>query len=151
MKKTKYITINTDASHHPERKVGGYAFWIRSDHFKLTGFGAFKSKNIRCCTVCEIMAIGNALQVLLKEKELPTTEFLIINTDSLNAIKYIQERRCDTTRLVYKLWKTVIHRTKSKNNEFRHVKAHTGKQNRRSLVNDWCDKMAKEQMRKQLI
>ena len=28
--------------------------------------------------------------------------------------------------------------------EFRHVKAHTGKDDARSYVNDWCDKNAKQ-------
>jgi len=31
--------------------------------------------------------------------------------------------------------------------EFRHVKAHSGKNDARSFVNEWCDKEAKKWMR----
>lgn len=32
--------------------------------------------------------------------------------------------------------------------EFRHVKAHTGINDKRSYVNDWCDLEAKKQLRR---
>ena len=37
------ITINTDASFHPTQKVGGYAFHIVCDHFRIKKGGKFKA------------------------------------------------------------------------------------------------------------
>lgn len=93
MNKVKGITINTDASYHPTKKVGGFAFWIKSDTFKLIGHGPFK-KEPENAIHAEIMCIGNALGALLFEKKIniPQAEFLIINTDCKEAINHILDR-----------------------------------------------------------
>lgn len=83
------ITINTDASWHPEYKVGGYAFWIVCDKFKITKSGNFKT-NPKSSTDAEIMAIGNAIATLLKVNENIECNLLVINTDSTQAIARIK-------------------------------------------------------------
>ena len=140
------ITINTDASLSGEHHIGGYAFVIVSDQFRIKQSGCFKSA-VLDSTQAELMAIGNALHTLIKMQDLPMAYWLIINTDSVASIRKIKDPNCPTSKKVNALWKKVIHRIKSKKNRIRHVKAHTTKEDARSYVNRWCDENAKFQMR----
>lgn len=153
MQKVKGITINTDASFHPQQKVGGFAFWIKSDTFKLIGHGPFKREPENAIHA-EIMCIGNALGALLFEKKIniPEAEFLIINTDCKEAIKHILDKNHNFDGYyVHKLWTRVKQKIKSNRNEFKHVKSYTRTDDKRSYVNEWCDTKAKEEMRKKLV
>jgi ribonuclease HI len=145
----KCITINTDASFHHAVKVGGYAFYIICDNFKIQKAGQFRN-NPESPLEAEIMAIGNALQMLLNQNNIPKSNWLIINTDCMNAIRDIKKQRSELAKKVFKIWQKVIIKTESKRNEFRHVKAHNGTPDARSYVNDWCDREAKKWMRKQV-
>ncbi len=142
-KSIKGITINTDASFYAEHKIGGYAFWIKSDLFKITKGGKFKGM-IQDSTEAETKCIGNAIATLLAQKELPITEFLCINTDSVQSINRITKRQDKLGIQVNDLWIQLINRLGSKKNSFKHVKSHSGKQDARSYVNEWCDKEAKK-------
>lgn len=137
------ITINTDASFYNQHKIGAFAFWIKSDVFKITKGGMFKTE-ILDSTQAEIYAIGNAIACLLQQPDLPQANFLVINTDCTYAIKQITERRSIDGNKVYHLWQQLIKKIGSKKNSFRHVRAHTGKNNPRSFVNEWCDTEAKK-------
>ena len=81
MTEPRGITINTDASYYSEHKIGGYAFWIKCDLFKITKGGYFKVP-IEGSTQAETYCIGNAIAQLLAQKELPKADFLVINTDN---------------------------------------------------------------------
>lgn len=142
------ITINTDASHHPDHKVGGYAFYIVCNHFRIMKCGAFKTlpKN---STEAETMCIGNALAHLAK-MDLPKTTYLVINTDSKHSIGNIERSYNPLSAQVYEIWQSVIKKTSSTKNEFRWVRAHSKVKDARSYVNEWCDFNAKKEMRKAL-
>jgi ribonuclease HI len=140
------ITINTDASHHPDYKIGGYAFYIVCNHFKIMKSGVFKTKPANS-TAAETMCIGNALAELAK-MDLPKTTFLIINTDSKHSIGNIERSYNPLSEEVNKIWQKVIEKTGSTKNEFRWVRAHSKVKDARSYVNEWCDYNAKKEMRK---
>ncbi len=147
------ITINTDASFHPNLKYGAYAFWAICNDFKITKSGVFRKK---CLTPddAEAKCILNALTVILKAHT--GISKIIINTDSLNAIAYLtnDKRHTDKYRLptsqrvrfsnLLNEFRRKHRRTKI---EFRHVKAHSGIADSRSYVNEWCDAEAKKQLR----
>lgn len=144
------LTINTDASFHPDHKVGGFAFWMVCDTGRHKQSGPLNS--VGNSTEAESMAIANALHVLLNSK-VPGVTKIIINTDSKNSITFIKKRAKVGTP--YKIAYLLIRKLKQKYNvpgglkcEFRHVKAHSGKDDKRSWVNDWCDREAKKEMRK---
>lgn len=149
MKQIKGITINTDASFYQEYQVGGYAFWIKCDLFKIQKGGHLKSPILNS-TEAEIKCIGNAIATLLAQKELPTANFLIINTDAKFAINEIKHQQSLLGKQVHSLWQQLIFRLQTKKNEFRHVKAHSGKNDTRSYVNEWCDQEAKKWAKKQI-
>lgn len=155
MKNLKCITINTDASFHPEQKVGGYAFYIVCDLFKIQKGGAFKV-NPKNPSDAELMCIANAIATLLAQKELPTANLIVINSDSLWAFEKISLKSKNATgKIVAQLLKKLRQRMAFRGAvlpkfEFRHVKAHSGKNDARSWVNEWCDHEAKKWMRSKL-
>lgn len=146
-KKIACITINTDASFHPTLKVGGYAFYIICDLFKITKGGMFKN-HPKTPEEAEIMCIGNALATLLAQKELPEAKWLIINSDCQRGMEKIKRSSTPLGKQVQGLWQQLIRRLGSSKNKFRYVEAHQrGQLDKRSFVNDWCDKEAKKYMK----
>jgi ribonuclease HI len=146
------ITINTDASFHPKHRVGGYAFYLVSDFFRIQKGGMFKTKPWNPIDA-EMMCMANALHTLLAQKELPEAKWIIINSDCLWSFDLIKRKgKNDLGRYVAKLLREVRMRTSSgiimPKFEFRHVKAHSGVADARSIVNEWCDKEAKKWMRR---
>ena len=150
MKNIKCITINTDASFHPVHGVGGYAFYIVCDLFKIQKGGMFKvaPKNAQ---EAELMCMANALHTLLNTKELPSTRLIVINSDALYSFAKIGLKKQGVGQVVAKFLKSVRFKMQDRNTlpEFsiRHVKAHVEIKDARSWVNDWCDKEAKKWMR----
>jgi ribonuclease HI len=148
------VTINTDASFHLSLKYGAYAFWAICNDWKITKSGVFRKK---CLTPddAEAKCILNALHVVLKAHK--GISKIIINTDSLNAIAYLTNDTAHVRRYKLSTSQRVrfskmfidLRRTYQKVPiEFRHVKAHTGINDRRSYVNEWCDLEAKRQLKK---
>lgn len=149
------VTINTDASFHPTLKHAGYAFWIKSDKFKITRSGIFKSKCINSHDA-EARCIINALNIVLKYDNVTK---IIVNTDSLNAIALITNDKLHIKRYIgnnFKMWKHIrkafhdISFKKKFEIEYRHVKAHSEITDKRTYVNNWCDEEAKKQMRSKI-
>lgn len=146
------VTINTDASFHPSLKYGAYAFWAICDDFKITKSGVFRKK---CQTPddAESKCIINALTVILKAHK--GISRIIINTDSLNSIAYLTKDEKHIRKYGLSMSKmrqfqqclTMLPISKTQI-EYRHVKAHSGVNDKRSYVNEWCDSEAKKQLRK---
>lgn len=145
------ITINTDASFHPVKKYGGYAFYIVCNNFKIQKAGAFKEK-CQSPIDAEMKCMANALHTLMAQKDLPTTSLIVINSDCLFAFEKVGKKsNNEIGRKISKLIRDVRQKMSYKgivlpNYEFRHVKAHSGVNDARSKVNDWCDKQAKSWM-----
>lgn len=142
------VTINTDASFHKDSKAGGFAFWIVSNNFKIQKCGFFEEK-CRNPTDAETKAIINAIYCVLKQEEGITR--IIFNTDSLNS-KHILTNDRDKIQRYNLFFGKKLRRRFNKiikeyngnfEHEFRHVKAHSGKNDSRSYVNEWCDRHAK--------
>lgn len=144
------ITINTDASFSYQHKVGSYAFVIVCDHFRIKHSGTFTKAQPTNPTDAEIMSIGNALHTLLKRQDVPTSAWLIINTDSKAAMNVIQKGKNKLGADVRKMIDELKVRIQYHKFEFRHVKAHSGKGDARSLVNEWCDMNAKIHLSKSI-
>lgn len=149
-----FVTINTDAGFSYKHRIGTFAYWIKGLGYLLNGSGVFKEPCIDP-TDAEIKAIINALAVIKKTKHPPILGF-VINRDNI----YANSRRKGTT-LERKLHKEIkyfkkdaedriglvtfmrITRKQKKYADFRHVKAHSGKNDKRSWVNEYCDRQCK--------
>lgn len=143
------ITINTDASFHPEHRVSGYAFWIACDRFKIQESGLFNIKP-QTAEEAEIMCIGNAIDLMLGHKHLPKSDCLIINSDCKFGMKTIEKKNSDLGNRVFGLLNQLIKRLGNPNTKMRYVKAHSGKSDERIKANEWCDTEAKKWMRTQI-
>jgi len=152
------VTINTDACFHTKLKYAGYAFWAVSNEFKITKSGVFKHK-AHSPDDAEAKCIINALNVVLLAHTGITK--IIINTDSLNATGILKRDLKHITRYVFikkkyveilqNQYQKVLSKTTNKVEiEFRHVKAHSNKDDARSFVNEWCDTNAKKMMWNQI-
>ena len=149
--KLSCLTINTDASFHPEQKVGGYAFYIICDLFKIEKAGKFKA-NPKSSIDAEMKCFGNTIATILAQKELPKIKKIVFNTDCLNGVACVtnKKNKSKDEQLIVSLINNLKSRTHCRDFEFRHVKAHNGTADSRSWVNDKLDKEAKKWMRKQL-
>lgn len=147
------FTVTTDASFSTRIKRGTYAFQVKSNKGCHQYSGVFKDE-VGCNTEAELKAIGNALAYLVKQNELSKGDFIIINTDCFAAIMAIKHQASPRGSTRLKLHARKIYRylvaVHSVRHEFRHVKAHTNVQDKRSHVNRWCDKKAGEEMNKLL-
>lgn len=141
------ITINTDASYNSQKQVGGYAFYIVCDLFKIQKSGMFKV-HPKSPMQAEMMCMANALHTLAAQPELPQFNWIVINSDCLFSFEKIKLKSQDKIgRVVAKKLRSVREKTGFPDYELRHVKAHNGTPDARSWVNDWCDKEAKKWMR----
>lgn len=147
------VTINTDAGFYPFDKVGAYAYWIKSDGVFLRGSGLFKGL-CKSAKEAEFKAVINALHVL-KAASLPEVKLIVFNRDNI----YVQSKRNgnDMEKLLYKSLRDIFDESSpdaklrphhfAKFYSFRHVKAHTTKEDARSFVNRWCDAECTKQLR----
>lgn len=141
-------TINTDASYSKLTKQATYAFWIKTDNYTIKRSGVIKTL-CDTSTEAELKCIINALYVLSQQTGITK---IIINTDSLNSIhiltKDIKKIRKYSLHWGDRFMKMSLSLTKEIVVEYRHVKAHKDTDTKRTYVNDWCDKAAKEEMGK---
>lgn len=144
------ISINTDASFHPEHKIGGYAYYIMCTHFKVQISGVFKKGIPKDSNEAELLCIEHALSMLLEKDYMPYTQHLVINTDSLNAIEEIIRQETNIGKNVNRLWQLLIKRTRARKNELMHVPSHSHEDNQESWINNWCDEESKRAMRENI-
>lgn len=150
------VTINTDASFHPDYKVGAYAFWIVCNQGKMMQSGPLK--DARDAQDAEMKCIANALYALNKST-FKGVGYIVINTDCQYAIKAIKEKdkkyigkRKDVVSVCDKVIFQLRTKYKIKPNKqrvkpfisWRYVPAHTEGEDKRTWVNNWCDKAAKK-------
>lgn len=143
------VTINTDASHHSDAKIGGYAFWIVCNEFRIVKSGALKNKCARP-EIAEFMCIINAVHLLFQSKPSKITK-VVVNTDCLNVIHLLKGDKNAIRKYGLETWGAPLVKIFYKiagdtKFEFRHIRSHQHTNTPRNWVNDWCDKEAKKAM-----
>jgi len=141
------VTVNTDASYI--HGYAGYAFWIVCNEFKVLKAGILRQK-VKRPEIAEFKCIINACHILFKN-DCSNVNKIIINTDCMNVIHCLSKDQAMINRYNLKKEFTVLTNKfyslfKGKNIEIelRHVKSHTGINDARSYVNEWCDREAKK-------
>lgn len=136
------VTINTDASYRDDLKVGAFSFWMVCNQGRHFGAGPLKGA-IRHCNEAEFKAILNALHFLQHKSGWTGLTSIIINTDSQSAIDIINGGPTHkwATELLQVLKRT--RKSLGVKIQARKVKAHSGIDEKRKWVNNWCDKSAK--------
>lgn len=143
------VTINTDASFHPAHNIGTFSFWMTSNMGRMFGAGQLKGK-IAHSTEAEFRSILNALHFLFNKTGWHGISMVIINTDSLNVVEMINGGKTETWAKGLKGHFNKYCRIAQVPVEARKVKAHSGTEDKRKWVNNWCDKQAKKLLRQTL-
>lgn len=155
------ITLNCDASFSKKYRVGSFAYWVTCNMGRLRRSGSLKG-GINDPTEAEMKCILNALKFIIVDNRRVFNEVqrFYVNTDSLNAKWMFEGHQNKITKYgrVKPEWKRLnkIYNRKffseirkhKKEIRFYHVKGHSGVQDSRSYVNEWCDKAAKNEISK---
>lgn len=157
------VSIFTDASVSMEQCVGGYAFYIGCVHGKFQKAGILKMQG-NDTVLAEMHCIANAIYSLRHFKyknSKPITE-VIVYSDQQQCVKVLNgdlrsfvkaNKREIVEEITYLMMEFCISEKRSirdvrKIFTFMHVPAHTERKDKFSVINDWCDKNAKQYMRK---
>lgn len=133
------VTIMVDASWHPQMKMAGFGLWVACDRMKFADGGPLKTEQ-KSAIVAEIKAIINALHIACKRGAVLAGDTVLIQTDCLGAIDWLEKKVCPHEPSVIPIWEKMCRHI---NVRFRHVKGHTQQQENRFLANGHCDKHAK--------
>lgn len=136
------VTINTDASHHWDLKIGAFAFWMTCNQGRHFAAGALKGKIVHSHEA-EFKAIVNALYFLIHKSGWTGITKAVFNTDSEQTLLMIQgKRRSQWAKPLKEQFDKLVKKSGIQV-EVRKVKAHSGTEEKRQWVNDWCDREAK--------
>lgn len=138
-------TVITDASHCPDTKVGGWAAWIRydGDRGPTCRSGPLRGK-IPNASHAEVRAALNGIWLA----QTIGADRILLQTDCQTVLDLITGK-LKAPDLVA-LWAAAFERADMKGLviEGRHVKGHGPITDARTYINDWCDKFAKQHMKK---
>lgn len=143
------IDIHVDASCLPRWRVGGFAVYVTDGKSEIRHKGMLG--DVANPMVAEIHGIIHALNLVKRQVE-GTYKTMTIYTDCVGAMVAIRKNR-DTQLLCISLDKLrgeVVAKLGIQTLEYKHVKAHTDAKDYASKANDWCDQVARSQMRKML-
>lgn len=156
------ISIFTDASIEFTRGAGGFAFYIGCVNGKLQKSGILKTTTTNIA-LAELHCIANALYTLKHSKFEPIGKVWVFTDNAASA--YILENysrgfkeselRSVVEEIRFLAMEICLREGKSIREvrtifTFQHIKAHTGKKDRMSEINAWCDKNAKMYMKRSL-
>lgn len=155
------LTINTDASFHPDYKVGAFAFWIVCNDGKIVHSGPLKK--VLNSQDAELQAIANALYTVLNTRFSQITH-IYINTDCKFGIRAVTEGKMmsgckETVEAIHKYIQQLkekhgfVDKSGGRKVEFvswRHIRAHTNGNTKRTWVNNKMDELAKEALWKSI-
>jgi ribonuclease HI len=156
------ISIFTDASIEFTKGAGGFAFYIGCINGKLQKAGTLKAVTTNIC-LAELHCIANALYTLKHSKFKPISKVWLF-TDNKASSDMLEnnfrgfrepELRDVVEEIRFLCMEICLRENKSIRDvktmfTFQHIKAHTGKKDRMSEINAWCDKNAKMYMKRAL-
>lgn len=143
----KRITVITDASYDMDYLVGGYAFYIYSDMFKINKVGVFLN-NPESSVKAEILGLENAMIVLKNLPEYKGNEQIVIMCDCVPAIHKVQNPDCNISRRANKVWRSL--RSRRGTVTLRHIEGHSNKNHGNYKSQKWCDINARKAMRNRI-
>lgn len=136
----KYITVFSDASHHPDGHAG-YAYFLRDESTIVKESHALPWKADRSTDVEEFAMCHAILRALDTIPNEPGDE-IVAQTDCTHVIYRFEVEHSVATKSVIG-WLTDA----GVSLRFKHVRAHSGVDDKRSYVNRWCDSNARREMR----
>lgn len=141
------VTIMTDASLCGEQRVGGYGYWIASQRGKEAGGGVFKG-TINDSYEAEFKAVANTLHTAIQKGLVLSGDRVIIQLDNSGVIHCMSGS--NNVRKDIEPVYNLITQLRDQLNlvlEFRHVKGHSNRKEKRYIANNLCDMRAKKYMK----
>lgn len=136
-------TLFVDASYCPETRVGAWACWWKVDSIRRSGSGVFRVP-MPDSTTAEACALARALHAYASHEAMPRR--VLAQTDCLGAINVFRPAPPRMTALAIEARRLVAGLPLVI--EYRHVRGHQGGASPRSWVNEWCDGVARQLMRR---
>lgn len=138
---SRSATVIADASYCYQSGCGGYAYWVSVIGRRIKGSGRFKTKPLNH-NDAEYKALMNGLHVATRDRNIKK---VLLQTDSMATVHQINKNLGFIKQ--FRQNRPDVYITA------RHVKGHVKQSDKRYkepryYVNSWCDKKAKEQMRK---
>lgn len=142
------VSVFTDASHCPHKKVGGWGCWLKSNRGQHEAGGVLRDR-MQDSNTAELAAVANGLFIAKTSGLMMSGDTVILQSDSLHAVKvvrgYIKPRTIRQTQILEMILKIV-----EQSNIFldiRHVKGHNrASGQRRSHANHYADRIARRHM-----
>src|SRR5262245_61912983 len=140
-----WVTIYTDASHHPGHRVAGWAAWIRSEKGRVVRKGRCPSY-VQNSDQAELAAAFAGIYLSLVTWRGSVTGVLICS-DSQNALAHIEGKRNPSKNPFTRRLTDKIHELVSQHGLYVRCKWVRGHQSRTRGVSAWlnneCDRLAK--------
>lgn len=140
------ITLYADASY--AKGIGGGAYWAKADG--ATDCGMFPIFDSKDSGEAETVTVLHAALLTLEGPQFALIRYnalLVIVCDCMSVKHYMEgERRIYDRNPTIKSLRARLDAMTARLGirvKVNHVKAHTGRKDRRSWVNDWCDRNAK--------
>lgn len=156
------LSVFTDASVDNTNSTGGYAFYIGCVKGMIKKAGILKGPIINA-TQGELSCIANAIHTLKYCKFKPITS-VVVYSDLLHAVQLMngdarsfknKELRDIVDQINFLMLEVCIQekiniRQVKTFFTFKHVNAHTGRKDKLSIINNWCDQEAVKYRKKAL-
>lgn len=163
------FTIFVDSSMCPTTGAGGVGVWCKKDYWERgSTFGGRLERKVSDSTEAELLGIAQAFEYISKYQEFSKVTYLMLQCDSLYALhslikfagfvpaKTIHTSDADVGRQAHQAnpkYRDLALRIRSTVQDVplvvvRHIKGHREGASSRSWVNERCDAIAKEFMRK---
>lgn len=128
-------TVIADASYDHQCGAAGWAAWIRVDGIgqAIRVFGPIRKALARSSTEAEVRAAIFGIEAATRRG----ASAILIQSDCLAVIQGSHD-----------VWKDFLARNPGLVVDARHVPGHTDGQDARTWVNNWCDRMARREMRR---
>lgn len=146
MYQQRIITIYTDASICGTTDCAAWGAWVKHAEGESFTLSKVFKKKIKCTTSAELMAMANALFVVIKKLQPEKTKFVIVTDceQAMNIINGVTSINKNHNKIKQYIMGIIPPGCDIKVNK---VKAHTGNDDCRSYINNVVDKLAKKAMR----
>jgi ribonuclease HI len=144
----RIVTVFTDASFCHKTLAAGYAIWMKTDGATFRHAAPFKVA-INSPAEAETAALANGIVWAAIKFNLTKGDMLVAASDCMPAINAMNTVKKIKNKLIQSFVNKVNDERYNRNFKLilKHVPAHRGYNNKRTSVNEWCDKSAKKIMR----
>lgn len=135
-----YLTINTDASFHPQSSSGGYGYIITHTEGRLYGKGKFEFE-VTDSNECEFLALLNALKHLTSLSL--SYDVVVINCDN-ETVRRVVNKATPHPKF-REVSESILQLTSTFPKCYaKHIKGHINSKAPRHRANNWCDRASKD-------